>query len=162
MLDHFACQQYSALFQHGSVQAVYKQLNGKLKPYLTIVNGKKMLQAEALEALQSDAKIQPEANNMLITSLQTQIQLLNEQIKIIASKVEPVSQRLASPIMQKKIQKETARLLWEDKTTKEKLSKANEQLNSSIEKLQQEIDTYTETINDKVESFYMNCNLKIC
>ena len=63
-----------------SVQAVYKQLNGKLKPYLTIVNGKKMLQAEALEALQSDAEIQPDANNILITSLQTQIQLLNEQI----------------------------------------------------------------------------------
>ena len=63
-----------------SVQAVYKQLNGKLKPYLTIVNGKKMLQAQALEVLRDDAEIQPDANNILITSLQTQIQLLNEQI----------------------------------------------------------------------------------
>lgn len=63
-----------------SVQAVYKQLNGKLKPYLTIVNGKKMLQIQALEALRDDAEIQPDANNILITSLQTQIQLLNEQI----------------------------------------------------------------------------------
>ena len=63
-----------------SVQAVYKQLNGKLKPYLTIVNGKKMLQVQALEALRDDSEIQPDANNILITSLQTQIQLLNEQI----------------------------------------------------------------------------------
>jgi len=63
-----------------SVQAVYKQLNGKLKPYLIIDNGKKMLRAEALEALQGDAEIQPDSNNILITSLQTQIQLLNEQI----------------------------------------------------------------------------------
>jgi hypothetical protein len=92
-----------------------------------------------------------EAYHNLLPELNRKLNLLNEQIKIIASKVEPVSQRLASPIMQKKIQKETARLLWEDKTTKEKLSKANEQLNSSIEKLQQKIDTYTETINDKVE-----------
>ena len=63
-----------------SVQAVYKQLNGKLKPYLTIVNGKKILQIHALEALRDDTAIQPDASNVLITSLQTQIQLLNEQI----------------------------------------------------------------------------------
>ena len=63
-----------------SVQAVYKQLNGKLKPYLIVVNGKKMLQIQALQVFRNDEDIQPDANNILITSLQTQIQLLNEQI----------------------------------------------------------------------------------
>jgi len=63
-----------------SVQAVYKQLNGKLKPYLTVVNGKKMLHIRALKVLQEEIEIQPNTNNMLITSLTTQIQLLNEQI----------------------------------------------------------------------------------
>jgi len=64
-----------------SVQAVYKQLNGRLKPYLTIVNGKKMLQIQALEAFHVDADTRPDANNILINSLQTQIQLLNDQIR---------------------------------------------------------------------------------
>jgi len=63
-----------------SVQAVYKQLNGKLKPYLIVVNGKKMLQTKAFEVFQEEKTIQPDMDNLLINSLTTQIQLLNEQI----------------------------------------------------------------------------------
>lgn len=63
-----------------SVQAVYKHLNGKLKPYLIIVNGKKMLQTKAFEVFQEEKIIQTDMDSLLIKSLTTQIQLLNEQI----------------------------------------------------------------------------------
>ena len=63
-----------------SVQAAYKQVNGKLKPYLIVVNGKKMLQPEALEAFQENP-IKPASTENEFKSLEIQIQILNGQIE---------------------------------------------------------------------------------
>ena len=63
-----------------SVQAAYKQVNGKLKPYLIVVNGKKMLQPEVFEVLQ-DKSIKPASVENEFKSLETQIQILNAQIE---------------------------------------------------------------------------------
>ncbi|MBP2629436.1 MAG: hypothetical protein H6Q70_64 [Firmicutes bacterium] len=84
-----------------------------------------------------------EAYNALLPELDHQIYILDDQIKNTVSKIQPISERLSSPTMQSKIQKETAKILWEDKSTKERLNKANENLNLSIEKLQQEIHKHT-------------------
>ena len=63
-----------------SVQAAYKQVNGKLKPYLIMVNGKKMLQPEALEAFKENS-IKPVTAENEFKSLEIQIQILNGQIE---------------------------------------------------------------------------------
>lgn len=63
-----------------SVQAAYKQANGKLKPYLIVVNGKKMLQPEVFEAFQ-DKSIKPMSAENEFKSLEMQIQILNGQIE---------------------------------------------------------------------------------
>ena len=63
-----------------SQQAVYKQLNNKLKPYLKEVDNKKMLEKSALELF----KKQPETNQVeqqLINMLQTELNKKNEQIE---------------------------------------------------------------------------------
>ena len=63
-----------------SVQAAYKQVNGKLKPYLIVVNGKKMLQPQVFEAFQENS-IKPAAAESEFKSLEIQIQILNGQIE---------------------------------------------------------------------------------
>ena len=63
-----------------SVQAAYKQVNGKLKPYLIMVNGKKMLQPEALEAFKVNS-IKPVTAENEFKSLEIQIKILNGQIE---------------------------------------------------------------------------------
>lgn len=71
-------------------QGVYKQLNKKLKPYLKVVNNKKMLDKTALELFKSDHgsqqveqplnQVEQQLNNKLIEMLQTELDRKNEQI----------------------------------------------------------------------------------
>ena len=66
-----------------SQQAVYKQLNNKLKPYLKVVENKKMLDKSAVELFKNDRKSQQneqQLNNKLIEMLQTELDRKNEQI----------------------------------------------------------------------------------
>ena len=63
-----------------SQQAIYKQLNNKLKPYLKVVENKKMLEKSALELFKKEEKIN-EVEQQLINMLQTELNAKNEQIE---------------------------------------------------------------------------------
>lgn len=62
-----------------SQQAVYKQLNNKLKPYLKVVENKKMLDIAALELFKKQEKTN-QVEQQLINMLQTELNKKNEQI----------------------------------------------------------------------------------
>ena len=69
-----------------SVQAVYKQLNKKLKPYLTVMDGKKMLNIKALEEVygkteqQETQPVKQEMNEKLLNQLIAQLEEKDRQI----------------------------------------------------------------------------------
>lgn len=66
-----------------SVQAVYKQLNKKLKPYLTVMNGTKMLNIKALEEVYEkteDEPIKPKVDEWLLNQLLNQLEEKDRQI----------------------------------------------------------------------------------
>lgn len=66
-----------------SVQAVYKQLNKKLKPYLTVMNGTKMLNIKALEDVYGkteDEPIKPKVDEWLLNQLLNQLEEKDRQI----------------------------------------------------------------------------------
>lgn len=66
-----------------SVQAVYKQLNKKLKPYLTVMNGTKMLNIKALEEVYEkteDESIKPKVDERLLNQLLNQLEEKDRQI----------------------------------------------------------------------------------
>ena len=66
-----------------SVQAVYKQLNKKLKPYLTVMNGTKMLNIKALEEVYGkteDEPIKPKVDERLLNQLLNQLEEKDRQI----------------------------------------------------------------------------------
>lgn len=66
-----------------SVQAVYKQLNKKLKPYLTVMNGTKMLNIKALEDVYGkteDEPIKPKVDERLLNQLLNQLEEKDRQI----------------------------------------------------------------------------------
>lgn len=66
-----------------SVQAVYKQLNKKLKPYLTVMNGTKMLNIKALEEVYEkteDEPIKPKVDERLLNQLLNQLEEKDRQI----------------------------------------------------------------------------------
>lgn len=79
-----------------SVQAVYKQLNKKLKPYLIVMDGKKMLNIKALEDVygkteqQETQPVKQEMNekllNQLIAQLEEKDRQINELHRLLASK----------------------------------------------------------------------------
>lgn len=62
-----------------SQQAIYKQLNNKLKPYLKVVENKKMLDIAALELFKKQEKTN-QVEQQLINMLQTELNKKNEQI----------------------------------------------------------------------------------
>jgi hypothetical protein len=76
--------------------------------------------------------------------LDVKLQRLDAEIQNLSTEIQPVFKQLASPVMQKKIQDETMKILRDDKPTKEMLQKANEMLDDLIQKLQQEIISHTE------------------
>lgn len=84
------------------------------------------------------------AYHALTPELEKQINALDEKIHITTLNVKPISERLATPYMQKKIQKETMHILWEDKATKLRLETANTNLQASIDALQKELQNHIE------------------
>lgn len=62
-----------------SQQAVYKQLNNKLKPYLKVVDNKKMLEKSALSLFVKEEKSNG-VEQQLINMLQTELNEKNKQI----------------------------------------------------------------------------------
>lgn len=62
-----------------SPQAVYKQLNNKLKPYLKTVDGKKTIEKSALSLFEKEPKTN-EVEQQLINMLQTELNEKNKQI----------------------------------------------------------------------------------
>lgn len=66
-----------------SQQAIYKQLNNKLKKHLTEVEGKKMLDISALkifEKKQNESKVEQQLNNKLLDMLQAELEAKDKQI----------------------------------------------------------------------------------
>ena len=62
-----------------SQQAIYKQLNNKLKPYLKVVDNKKMLEKSAISLFVKEQKSN-EVEQQLINMLQTELNEKNKQI----------------------------------------------------------------------------------
>ena len=62
-----------------SQQAIYKQLNNKLKPYLKVVDNKKMLEKSAVSLFNKEQKTN-EVEQQLINMLQTELNEKNKQI----------------------------------------------------------------------------------
>lgn len=62
-----------------SQQAIYKQLNNKLKTYLKVVDGKKSLEKSALELFKKQENSST-VEQQLINMLQTELNQKNEQI----------------------------------------------------------------------------------
>lgn len=63
-----------------SPQAIYKQLNNKLKTYVKMVDGKKMLNISALDVIEKKSK-STNVEQQLINILQTELNKKNEQIE---------------------------------------------------------------------------------
>ena len=65
-----------------SPQAIYKQLNKKLKTYVVVIDGKKMLCSSAYEVFEKATKKEKSTvEQQLINLLQTELEKKNEQIK---------------------------------------------------------------------------------
>ena len=67
-----------------SQQAIYKQLNNKLKPYLKVVENKKMLDKSALELFKKEEvnnPVEQQLNNKLIDMLQTELDEKGQQLR---------------------------------------------------------------------------------
>lgn len=77
--DYLSIKEFSAAVGI-SQQAVYKQLNNKLKPYLKIVDNKKMLDKSALELFNKQQE-NNQVEQQLINILQTELNKKNEQIE---------------------------------------------------------------------------------
>ncbi|MBR5583732.1 MAG: hypothetical protein IKW21_04320 [Lachnospiraceae bacterium] len=83
-----------------SQQAVYKQLNNRLKPYLKVVNNKKMLDLSALELFKKEDKEdnQDQNNNQLLNQLLNQLQKeldeKGQQLKEKDKQIERLQQAL--------------------------------------------------------------------
>jgi len=75
----------------------------------------------------------------LLPELSKQIKNLDIKIQKLALNVQPISERLSAPLLQKKIQQETAKILWEDKSTKARLKEATENLKTATDALDVEI-----------------------
>lgn len=84
-----------------SVQAVYKQLNKRLKPYLIVMNGTKMLNIKALEEVYGkteDEPIKPKVDerllNQLIAQLEEKDRQINELHRLLANTQMQLSESL--------------------------------------------------------------------
>lgn len=78
-----------------TVQSVYKQINGKLKPFLVVVDGKKMLEVQALEVIREEKNAKPESLNRLINTLERENERLNHQIEVKDRQIEILMQQLS-------------------------------------------------------------------
>lgn len=75
-----------------SQQAIYKQLNNKLKKYIKVVENKKFLHISAL-----DEYIKPQENStdeqQLLNMLQTNLKVLQEQLSVKDRLIEELTQQ---------------------------------------------------------------------
>lgn len=76
-------------------QAVYKQLDNKLKPYCQVVDGKKTLQIKALELFENNQVNKPD-NNELLNELLNSLQVLKGQLAEKDKQIEAKDQQIAS------------------------------------------------------------------
>lgn len=87
-----------------SVQAVYKQLNNSLKPYLIIVEGKKKLKSTVLNS-EVEKIVKPlnqplkqpsieDLNHSLIETLNKTVALLQEQLQTKDEQIKALNERL--------------------------------------------------------------------
>jgi|ERR1035437_3828429 polyribonucleotide nucleotidyltransferase len=79
-----------------SVQSVYKQLNGKLNPYLVIVDGKKMLNKRAFESSKEKKEIKLDSTNRLINNLESEVEMLKEQLQIKDKQIETLVEQIST------------------------------------------------------------------
>lgn len=79
-----------------SVQSVYQQLNGRFKPYLIVVDGKKMLDSRALEPKITEKESKPDLTNRLINTLEAEVEMLKEQIKIKDKQIESQAEQIGT------------------------------------------------------------------
>lgn len=83
-----------------SQQAVYKQLNNKLKEYLKVVDGKKMLDIKALELYKTNDDSTKNSTScttdeqQLINWLKEEIKEKNKQIALLQAQIEKEQQLL--------------------------------------------------------------------
>lgn len=83
-----------------SQQAVYKQLNNKLKEYLKVVDGKKMLNIKALELYKTNDDSTKNSTScttdeqQLINWLKEEIKEKNKQIALLQAQIEKEQQLL--------------------------------------------------------------------
>ena len=78
MKDYISIKEFAEL-AGVSQQAIYKQLNNKLKTYLKVVDNKKMLNKSALELFKKQENSST-VEQQLINMLQTELNQKNEQI----------------------------------------------------------------------------------
>ena len=78
MSDYISIKEFANLVGV-SQQVIYKQLNNKLKPYLKVVESKKMLDKSALELFKKEDNSST-VEQQLINMLQTELKQKNEQI----------------------------------------------------------------------------------
>lgn len=115
-----------------SVQAVYKQLNKKLKPYLTVMNGTKMLNIKALEEVygkteqQETQPVKQEMNEKLLNQLLNQLEEKDRQINEKDRQISELHRLLASKDMQLTECLHTVQML-EDKQKAEQQEEQKEQ-----------------------------------
>lgn len=83
-------------------QAVYKQLDNKLKPYYKLVDGQKMIDSSALKEVysvnieQNDNQPLNNENNQFIELLKAELQIKNEQIAAQQRQIEQLTTALQS------------------------------------------------------------------
>lgn len=115
-----------------SVQAVYKQLNKKLKPYLIVMDGKKMLNIKALEDVyekteqQKTQPVKQEMNEKLLNQLIAQLEEKDRQINEKDRQISELHRLLASKDMQLTESLHTVQML-EDKQNTEQQEGQKEQ-----------------------------------
>lgn len=105
-----------------SQQAIYKQLNNKLKPYLKVVDSKKMLEKSALSLFCREEKSNG-VEQQLINMLQTELNEKNKQIAEL-QKLLDQAQRLHAAEKQRVLELEdkmaTEQIQEQEQQTKKK------------------------------------------
>lgn len=85
-------------------QGIYRQLNNKLKLYFKIVDGKKMIKADALKLFEN------EFNNSLTTDSEefnNRIEQLNNDVELLNNTLTTVKQQLSETIIKSEFKDET-------------------------------------------------------
>lgn len=81
-----------------SRQAIYKRLDGDLQPWLTVDNGKKLINSKALELFADNQNVNQVYSNetlsRMISMLEKELDIKNKQIDTLNHQVEELNDRL--------------------------------------------------------------------